>query len=215
MTKKISIGIVLVLAVVYFLPYMFVPHKTVLAPAPVDTTIVTPLGICTGHTQGQVTLYSRPSTKSSVFGIADPSQNLQFVGKTEDASFYGFEPGTAQAANVGPFRLRYVRATDIIFDEKSDCSRVSVVPTVLATACYVMFQEGGVVRSAPTTSSDVGTSFYSGDYIPVIAQTSGSTYWMHVKSGVSDSSIIADGWVSGTYANFSGASCEKIPIVKK
>src|SRR5688572_26794105 len=74
------------------------------------TATPTPAGPCELSGTNAVTIYQRPSAASDEFGTFGPGQTFQPSAKTADG-FYGFEPGDAQAGNVGLFRLRWVLKT--------------------------------------------------------------------------------------------------------
>jgi hypothetical protein len=76
--------------------------SVILAPAP-----------CSIVAEGDVTVYSRLSSNAAVFGSMASGFHVILEGRTADG-WLGFDPGVAQAANIGIFRLRWiVESSDI------------------------------------------------------------------------------------------------------
>ena len=64
--------------------------------------------LCSIHVDATTTDYMRTNIDGWVFVEITPADELVVAVKTVDG-WLGFEPGVAQAPNVGPFRLRYIK----------------------------------------------------------------------------------------------------------
>lgn len=149
----------------------------------------TQTGPCLLKIEATTTVYTRPNLASQKFGeISTLEGNIQLLGKTEDG-WLGFDPGVAQAPNVGPFRLRYIPPKSPV-TILGDCSALPVVPSLPPKSCFVMAQSDvPVYKSADVTSPVVATLRF-GDYIEALS-----------KKGKEPKSFIKVSSPSGTVAS--------------
>ena len=70
-------------------------------------------GPCELIAEGELTVYNRPHLDAAVFGTMSTGFRVQPEARTADG-WWGFEPGVAQAANIGVFRLRWVHESSPI-----------------------------------------------------------------------------------------------------
>jgi hypothetical protein len=88
-------------------------------PIPASTTTPTPTaetpeaGPCELVANTQTTVHQRPSLDADIFGTLSAGDRAT-VGATTADGWLGFDPSTAQAANVGVFRLRWLQRSDAI-----------------------------------------------------------------------------------------------------
>src|SRR5262245_59354462 len=86
----------------------------VLVPASPTPPALTPtpaaVGPCNVSSANPVNIYTLPSAAATQFGTLGPGDTVEATARTADG-FYGFEPGVAQAGNVGIFRLRWILKT--------------------------------------------------------------------------------------------------------
>ena len=87
---------------------------------------------CTVVANSDVTLYNRPNTASGEFGTLAAGETAVMTGQTADG-WLGFDPGVAQAANVGIFRLRWV-APDSDVMQSGGCAALTEYPSISSTA---------------------------------------------------------------------------------
>jgi hypothetical protein len=103
------------------------PSPTTEQPVPVGTEVgggeVAGFGPCELIAVNDVTVYERPHTTAAVFGAMVEGYRVQPQARTADG-WWGFDPGVAQAANVGVFRLRWVQETASVRLEGSSSRRV-------------------------------------------------------------------------------------------
>jgi hypothetical protein len=101
-------------------------------PAPFRPTAAR---LCPRKARRAVRIYQRPDSKAAEFGQLAAGELVTLAARTADG-WVGFDPATAQAANVGIFRLRWVRAADA-FDAADSCARLPLVEAPPA-GCLLM-----------------------------------------------------------------------------
>ena len=177
-----------------------IPVPSPTGEAPVD-------GACELVANGDTTVYQRPSVDAGVFGTLAPGDRIA-VGATTDDGWIGFDPGTAQAANVGVFRLRWVQQSDSISLEGA-CGDLPVVVGPPAGVCFTMAMEDIPVYSQPHTSSERIATLHSGDYAKVVGMAGD---WFEIDLSIGSLGLGETGWMSSQNANFNGP-CESLPPV--
>jgi len=143
-----------------------------------------PSGPCELTTANAVDIYNRASAAADVFGTFGPSDKALPTAKTADG-FYGFEPGTAQAGNVGLFRLRWVLKT-IEINLTAGCASIPTVVAPIAGICYAMMTEDTPIFSSPDTTSALVTTMHRNDYAMVTAHNPG---WFTLDLNVASPSM--------------------------
>ena len=129
--------------------------------------------LCDQTTKTQVVIYQRPSASAPKFGQLAAGETVKLAARTVDG-WVGFDPATAQAANVGLLRLRWVRATDA-FSTPSACAQLPVV--TLPTGCLLMAAEPVTVRTEQRAGAAVLSTIPAGSYARVEARHNG---WLRV-----------------------------------
>lgn len=152
--------------------------------------------LCAQTARTRVVIYQRPSASAPKFGQLAAGETVKLAARTADG-WVGFDPATAQAANVGLLRLRWVRATEA-FSAPSVCAQLPVV--ALPTGCLLMAAEPVVVRAEQRAGSAVLSTIPAGSYARVEARHDG---WLRITvpgQGV-------PGFVAAAAANLNGP-CE-------
>lgn len=122
-------------------------------------------------------IYHIPVAVTSQFGQLTVGEKVTLAARTADG-WVGFDPGTAQAANVGVFRLRWVREAEAFGGDSAGCAQL---PTVQAppAGCLVMAAHPIPVRAQPATGaallSTIPTGSYAQVHSPADAATKGWT----------------------------------------
>jgi hypothetical protein len=157
-----------------------------------------------------MTAYARPNTAAAVFGQITPNDRRPVGGMTADG-WIGLDPGVAQAANVGPFRLRWVQKSDAVkLQGACDASHVPIIATLPPSACFEMFMEETRVYTAANKSSSVVITAKPGDYAQVIAA---NNQWLQLNLNVGSIKQAKTGWIDRSAANFNGP-CDRLPAAK-
>jgi hypothetical protein len=164
---------------------------------------------CLMVAQGDVTVYSRPSSNAAVFGSMASGFHDIPEGRTADG-WLGFDPGVAQAANVGIFRLRWIEESSDI-ELEGACEHLPELEGPPAGVCFTMPMDGGHVYTEADVSSEVVATMKWGDYAMVIGKTKGD--WARVDLSIGNAGPDLAGWVQGVTLNLNGP-CDDLPTVE-
>lgn len=156
-------------------------------------TTPTATASCTISATNAVTIYQRASAAANQFSTLSSGETVEASAKTADG-FYGFEPGIAQAGNVGLFRLRWVLKTNDV-TTSSGCASIPTVVAPIAGICYDMMMEDTPIYSSPNTTSTLVTTMHAKDYAMVIAHNPG---WYTLDLNVASPSKNSLGYVEET-----------------
>jgi hypothetical protein len=131
-------------------------------------------GACELVPEDSITILQRPSPTADVFGVAAPGDTLRPTS-TAAGGWLGFDPAVAQAANVGPFRLRWI-APDGPFTLSGACLSLPVIdaPT---EGCYAMAGTPIPLRSEPAASAAVVDTIVAGGFARVGAAPATGHAW--------------------------------------
>ncbi len=177
----------------------------------------TNFSVCTLVSNAKLPIYLRPSSESSIFAFVEAGDPVEITSETIDGQWFGFDPGVPQAANVGPFRLRYLEANNLGYEVGGPCDNLPKVPLLSPDACYLMAESDTPIYERGNKTSKLITTLHSGDYIPITEKKAGISvkYWLHAVADTTSSVPEGtSGWIPDTSANFNGSSCESLPIVK-
>ena len=167
------------------------------------------LGACTLTTDDASVLYNRPSSEAQEFSEVGAGFSAVVGGRTADG-WVGFDPGIAQAANIGVFRLRWVH-----FDEVSltgacvDVPQATWVPE--PDLCYTMPMESVNVYATSDTAASVVATLAAQDFAAVSGFT--NTGWAQVDLGAGNTGLSAAGWMEQAALNLNGGTCDELPEV--
>jgi hypothetical protein len=149
-----------------------------------------------------VTVYNRPSAAAHVFSTLGTGESVEPAVKTADG-FYGFDPGVAQAGNVGVFRNRWILKNYQV-EPMGNCAKVPIVVGPISNLCYAMIMDDTPVFTSADTASAVLTTLHSGDYVQALGTASG---WVKVDLNVGSISIDNIGWIQDSHVGYNG-DCE-------
>jgi uncharacterized protein YraI len=177
-------------------------------PSSSSLPVVSTAGACQITALNEVTIYNRPSTAADVFSTQPAGFNIKFSARTS-GGWLGFDPGVAQAANIGSFRLRWVApGTQTI---SGGCSRLPVVWGPPPGVCFDMPMEDVNVHATADTSSPVVIRLNVGDFAAITGQTADGN-WVKVDLGPGNTGSSATGWVESSTINVNGP-CSSLPTV--
>jgi hypothetical protein len=180
------------------------PEPTFTAlPAPTDT----PSGPCTFTAAADTNIYSRPDTASDVFFDAPAGFSTDLQGQTADG-WKGFDPGVAQAANIGAFRLRWIPPDASSFS--GDCGSLPVFWGPPAGICFLMPMADANVYDLPDETSAVVTVLHLNDFAAITGMT--ASHWAKVDLTPGNTGSNTTGWVSPADLNMNGP-CDSLPTV--
>jgi len=154
-------------------------------------------------------VYSRPSSNAAIFGSMASGFHVIPEGRTADG-WLGFDPGVAQAANVGIFRLRWIEESSNI-ELEGACEDLPELVGPPAGVCFTMPVDGVIVYTEGDVSSEVIATMRWGDYAAVTGKTKGD--WARVDLGAGNLGADMMGWVQGVTLNLNGP-CDDLPTVE-
>ena len=126
-----------------------------------------------------------------------------------DDGWLGFDPGVAQAANVGVFRMRWIDP-DAAVSQTGDCRGLPVAPPVRPRLATSWPLADTAVYTAPDETSAVLVTITGGGYTAVSGQTAMGWYQLDLLDG--SLAQAGSGWLNPVDANFNGA-CDSLPAV--
>jgi len=171
-----------------------------------ETPIASP-SQCELVVNSETTAYERPSLDAPVFATMSPGVRVIVEAITADG-WIGFDPGMAQAGNVGVFRLRWVQESDA-FSLEGTCAGLPVIEGPPAGVCFTMSMFDTPVFAEPDTSSAIIVTMHHGDYAKVLGITEN---WVRIDLSVGSLELGQSGWISSEMVNFNGP-CEDLPAV--
>lgn len=189
------------------------PSATTSAMAPRETAVGGGAGSvpqsCDMVAEGEVTVYQRPSAVATVFGSMPAGSRVTVEGKTADG-WLGFDPGVAQAANVGVFRLRWIHESSAIRLE-GPCDGLAELVGPPPGFCFTMSMDEVQVYAELDVSSKVRATMVPGDYAAVSAMTKDG--WAKVDLSVGNTGLHLSGWMQGVNLNLNGP-CDDLPTIE-
>lgn len=166
-------------------------------------------GTCTMTTTGSVTLYERPSTEAQIFSEVGAGETAIVIGRTADG-WVGFDPGVAQAANIGVFRMRWAFFDDVSLT--GNCVGVPELTWVPAPdLCYWQPMASANVYTTTNTSSTILATLEPEQYASVSGFTTDG--WAQVDLGAGNTGFTGTGWVQPADINLNGSTCDELPTV--
>jgi hypothetical protein len=165
-------------------------------------------GDCEVTTTAETTIYQRPSTSADVFSTVGSGFNLQIGARTSDG-WLGFDPGIAQAANIGSFRLRWLPPGT--GTQSGGCGALPVVWGPPPGICFFMPMGNVNVYADPDVSSPVEVVLHVGEFAEVLGITADGD-WAQVDLRPGNTSLNIDGWVDAGTLNVNGP-CSGLPTV--
>jgi hypothetical protein len=170
--------------------------------------VVSTAGACQITALNEVTIYQRPSTAADVFSTQPAGFNIKFSARTS-SGWLGFDPGIAQAANIGSFRLRWIApGTQTV---SGACSRLPVVWGPPPGICFDMPMEDVNVHATADSSSAVVVRLHVGEFAAITGQTADGN-WVKLDLGPGNTGSTATGWVESSTSNVNGP-CGSLPTI--
>lgn len=153
--------------------------------------------LCARVAARSVSIRMQPRATAVQFGQLPAGGRVQLAARTADG-WVGFDPGSAQAANVGIFRLRWVLAAEA-FAPGDSCQSLPLVVAPPA-GCLLLAPRPMPVREQPASGASLLSTIPAGSYARVVAQLSGPGQWVEVLVP----GKATHGFVTAADASFSG-----------
>lgn len=178
-----------------------------LFPTPTATPTATPSGPCEATAPSDVIVYERPSFDADVFSTLSAGSTTALVGET-DSGWLGFDPGIAQAANIGPFRLRWIHQGEVTVS--GDCSSLPEFWGPPPGICFDMPMEDADVHASSDASSAVLVVLHVEEFAAVVGVSGTGWAKVDLAPGNTGSSVV--GWAEENTLNMNGP-CDSLPTV--
>jgi hypothetical protein len=162
-------------------------------------------GECAAEATHTVPVFMRPRSDER-FGELTAGMGVRITARSTN-DWLGFDPAVAQAANVGPFRLRWLDPGSVKLH--GDCAALQKVWAPEPHTCFEMAMEDVTVRAAPSEGASAVAVLHPGEFAALVAQ-SGSG-WFRAELGRGNTGSAASGWISEAQVNANG-DCEKLPV---
>lgn len=185
-------------------PTETIPPPTTTAPPEPSATTWVP---CEATTNSDATVFKRPDPAADVFAQVGEGFTIAVDGQTAEG-WVGFDPGEAQAANIGPFRLRWLEPERISLS--GACDDLPVLWAPPAGICFDMPMGLAEVHAGPDLSSDIVATLFTEQFAAVIA-TNGAG-WAKIDLGIGNTGSTLQGWVERFTLNMNGP-CQDLPVL--
>jgi hypothetical protein len=156
----------------------------------------------------EVTIYDRPSQNADIFSIQAAGFSQTFSARTSNG-WLGFDPGVAQAANIGSFRLRWVKPNSSVLT--GACNKLPVVWGPPPGICFDMPMDTVNVYASPDPNSQVVATLQLGEFAGING-TSSNGDWANIDLSVGNTGLSALGWVESNTLNVNGP-CGELPTI--
>jgi len=181
-------------------------QPTALPPTATPTWEVMIHPPCELVAEREVTAYQRPGSDAEVFAPVPPGLRVYVEARTADG-WIGFDPGTAQAGNVGVFRLRWVPPGEG-YSLVGVCDDLPVVEGPPPGICFVMCLDETPVYLKADTLSTLVVLLQSGDYAQALSI---GDEWVQVDLSSGSAGLDERGWIQRQLASFNGP-CDELPL---
>jgi hypothetical protein len=165
-------------------------------------------GPCQASSSADITIYTRPSLSADIFSTIALTTPVDIGSRTVDG-WLGFDPGVAQAANIGVFRLRWIPPGASV-TLTGNCAGLPVESWVPAPGvCYQMSMGPVDVHAVADPTSAVTHTLMVGEFVSVTGRT--GTGWLFVNGNDGNVPGVV-GFIAELEMNASGP-CDSIPTV--
>ncbi len=169
----------------------------------------TPSGPCELVTNSDATIFTRPDPTSDVFSTVPAGFTTTVAGQTA-SGWFGFDPGVAQAANIGPFRLRWIQPDQ--FKLSGNCDSVPVVWAPPAGVCFNMPMADVAVHADPDSAAPTLEVLTVGQFAAVVGGNGSG--WVKVDLAQGNTGSTTQGWIEQSTLNMNGP-CQDLPTLSE
>ncbi len=152
-------------------------------------------------------VFKRPDSSALFMVRLAPGNQVVVTGRTVDG-WLGFDPGVAQAANIGSFRLRWI-AGDARYVTDGELSCVPVVWGPQAGITYAMIYELQPLYSEPDSNSAVVDSVPASGAAAIVSRTEN---WYLLDLNIGPLGRDSEGWIESMDVSVSG-NLDTIPLI--
>lgn len=158
---------------------------------------------CTGWAQTQAVVFDRAGADARRFGTVRPGDPIAVMGRNAEG-WWALAPGTAQAANVGPFRWRWLPPQTRLRLQGA-CSDLPVRESPPPGVCFEMAMAATPIRATPDAGGAILATLPAGGYVAVTAASPAG--WLRVDAASGSAPGTGTGWIAPQSVNVNGP-CE-------
>lgn len=170
-------------------------------------TGTTEASICTLAAEGPVDVFTRPSFAAEPFGGLPGTMDVRVEALTQDG-WIAINPGVAQAANIGPFRYRWLPPSSTV-NLEGDCDALPIVEAPVPAVCYNMPMDLAPIHEQPDENSPRLITAAPGEFFKILARNSDD--WVQVDLNVGNVGLDLQGWMPAQHLNINGPCRELTP----
>ncbi len=152
-------------------------------------------------------VFTRPDSSASFMIRLTPRNQVVISGRTVDG-WLGFDPGVAQAANIGSFRLRWI-AGDARYVVDGELDSVPVVWGPRAGITYAMIYQTSPLYSEPDSFSAIVDSVPSYSAGGIVSRTED---WFLLDLSIGPLGQDIEGWINALDVSVNG-KLDTIPLI--
>ena len=165
-----------------------------------SASVAEPAVTCVLRAETELQVYMRPGSGSDVFGLLAAGETVLAEARTAEG-WLGFDPGVAQAANVGVLRLRWVHMDSVtVVGGNVDALPVCWAPSPTGTYATVVGSTN--LRSEPDSTSTVVTLMQAGTIARVTGRSGDG--WLLLNLGEGQPGEFHEGWALGSLLSING-----------
>jgi hypothetical protein len=153
---------------------------------------------CVAEANTTVPIAMRPGSKD-VFGQLDPAAPVTITARSA-SGWLGFDPAVAQAANVGPFRLRWLDPTKVT--TKGNCAAIKPAWTPEPDRCFEMTMEDLPVLEAPKAGAKELVTLHQGEFAEILGAAGKG--WVKVDLTKGNTGKAVSGYIPAESVNVNG-----------
>lgn len=145
-------------------------------------------------------IYTRPDTLAALWSSIESGDSVIVTGRTEDG-WLGFDPGVAQAGNIGSFRLRWIYPEGN-FRIEDDRELVPMVWGPEAGVTYAMILADSELFSSPDSTHSPVDTVPAGSIAEIIQRDGNEWYELDFSTGPIVLSLV--GWMQTKTVSING-----------
>lgn len=176
---------------------------------PEPTDVLLPPAECEITAPAGINIYTRPSASAELFYVTGGAEVMPPAGARTADGWLGFDPGVAQAGNVGVFRYRWLLESEVT--TSGGCAELPVVVGPAAGVCYTMIVAPTDLRAGPDATAALVLTLNVEDYAEVLG-TDLSGGWVKVDLARGSPAQALQGWIEIGSLNLNGP-CENLPAI--
>jgi len=153
-------------------------------------------------------VFTRPDSAALLFSRLAPGNEVSVSGVTADG-WLGYDPGVAQAANIGSFRLRWI-AGDEGFEIDGELGDVPLVWGPPAEITFAMIYEPLPLFSEPNNGSVIMDSLPGSSAASIVSRTEN---WYELDLNIGTIGQDITGWIESADVSVNG-NLDSIPLIE-